>query len=315
VEKVPVVKMRHVPACAMDINQSKVSGNIRAVANLMEQGGVGDPDEGMEEDSEYERDVVDMRPFVILIHGDLGTFERVQSILQQRSLELTAYRRYQFIVFIMGLFHLKMACADAIWRIFIEPKATRIDANSLLMFVAQHQPPQTGKIGSDPGFCIMHKVIGNTGVALQLDAWRVEAQKQNSEWSSLDAFASSQPTLELIEEMANMLAMDYVAGYEANPFKMRGQAAASRDAQHKNILIMHQYFLLYDEITFAMNHGDIGRLETPFPPWIYIFKATGKHKYATHMTKFMTDIHWVFPEGLKYMADGLIITCILLMNP
>ena len=28
VEKVPVVKMRHVPAHAMDINQSKVSGNI-----------------------------------------------------------------------------------------------------------------------------------------------------------------------------------------------------------------------------------------------------------------------------------------------
>jgi hypothetical protein len=82
VEKVPVVKMRHKPARAMDINQSKVLGNIRAVGNLMEQGGVGDPEEGMEEDSEYEQDIVDMRPFVILFHGDLGTFERVLSILQ-----------------------------------------------------------------------------------------------------------------------------------------------------------------------------------------------------------------------------------------
>src|SRR5882762_11029367 len=115
VEKVPVVKMRHAPARAMDINQSKVSGNIRAVANLMEQGGVGDPDEGMEENDEYERDVVDMRQFVILFHGDLGTFERVLSVLQRRALESTAYRRYQFIVFIISLFHLKMACADAIW--------------------------------------------------------------------------------------------------------------------------------------------------------------------------------------------------------
>ena len=49
-----MVKMRHKPARAMDINQSKVSGNIRAVGNLMEQGGVSDPEEGMEEDSEYE---------------------------------------------------------------------------------------------------------------------------------------------------------------------------------------------------------------------------------------------------------------------
>ena len=57
VEKIPVVKMRHAPARAMDINQSKVSGNIRAIANLMDQGGVGDPDQGMEENSEYERDI------------------------------------------------------------------------------------------------------------------------------------------------------------------------------------------------------------------------------------------------------------------
>jgi hypothetical protein len=50
----------------MDVNQSKVLGNIRAIANLLEQGGVGDSDEGMEEDSKYERDVVDMQEFVIL---------------------------------------------------------------------------------------------------------------------------------------------------------------------------------------------------------------------------------------------------------
>ena len=309
VEKVPVVKMRHVPARAMDVNQSKVSGNIRAIANLLEQGGVGDPDEGMEEDSEYERDVVDMREFVILFHGNLGTFEQVLSVLQQRALEATAYRRYQFIVFLMGLFHLKMACADAIWRIFIEPQASRLDANSLMQFIAQHRPRQTGKIGSDPGFRIMHEVISNVGVALRLDAWCVEAQKCNAQWNSLETFAASEPSLALIEEMADSLAVNYVTGYEANIFKLRGQAAASRDAQHENVLIMHQYFLLYEEITFAMNHGDIGRLETLFPPWIYIFKATGKHKYAVQMTKFLTDVHFVYPEGLKCVHNIDVIAC------
>ena len=236
---------------------------------------------------------------MILFHGDLGTFEHVLSILQQHALESTVHRRYQFIVFLMGLFHLKMACADAIWRIFIEPKAGRMDANSLLLFVAQYRPRQTGKIGSDPGFRIMHEVIGNTGVALRLDTWHVEAHKRNSEWVSLETFAAAQPSLDLIEEMANSLAVNYVAGYETNIFKLRGQATASRDTQHENMLIMHQYFLLYEEITFAMNHGDIGRLETLFPPWIYIFKATGKHKYAAQMTKFLTDVHFVYPEGLR----------------
>ena len=299
VEKVPVVKMRHVPARAMDINQSKVSGNIRAIANLMEQGGVGDPDQGMEENSEYERDVVDMREHVILFHGDLGTFERVLGVLQRRALEVTAFQRYQFIVFLMGVFHLKMACADALWRIFIDPKTSRVDVNSLLQFVAQYRPRETGKIGSDPGFRRMHEVITHTGVALRLDAWRVEVGKRNCEWTSLEAFTASKPTEELIEEIADCLAVHYVAGYEANIFKLRGHASTSRDAQHENILIMHQYLLLYEEITFAMNHGDIGRLETLFPPWIYIFKATGKHRYANLMVKFLTDVHFLYPDGLK----------------
>jgi len=46
-----MVKMRHAPSRAMDINQSKVSGNIRAIANLLDQGGIGDPTEGMAKDS------------------------------------------------------------------------------------------------------------------------------------------------------------------------------------------------------------------------------------------------------------------------
>ena len=258
VKKVPVVKMRHAPARAMDINQSKVSGNIRAITNLLDQGGVGDPDEGMEENSEYERDVVDMRKYVILFHGDLGTFERVLGVLQRRALEETALRRYQFLIFIIGIFHLKMACADALWRIFIDPKTARIDVNSLLQFVAQYRLRETGKIGSDPGFRRMHEVIGYTGVALRLDAWRVEVKKRNHEWISLEAFAQSEPAQEFIEDIADCLAVNYVAGYEANIFKLRGKAFASRDFQHENILIMQQYFLLYEEISFSMNHGDIG---------------------------------------------------------
>ena len=73
----------------MDINQSKISGNIHAIANLMEQGGVGDPDQGMEENSEYERDIVDMHEHVILFHGDLGMYKRVLGVLLRRSLEMT----------------------------------------------------------------------------------------------------------------------------------------------------------------------------------------------------------------------------------
>ena len=36
----------------------------------------------------------------------------------------------QFVVFVLGLFYLKMAVADAIWRILIEPSAIHVDSGS-----------------------------------------------------------------------------------------------------------------------------------------------------------------------------------------
>ncbi|KAK7050478.1 hypothetical protein R3P38DRAFT_2605107 [Favolaschia claudopus] len=299
VEQVPIVKMRWAPARSMDIKQSTVAGNIEVIPNLLQQGGVGDPSQDI--NSVWEQDVRSMLGYVILFHGDLGTGERILSLLQRRSIEHNPWERYQYVIYVMGLFHLKMACADAIWRIFIEPKGGREDANSLMQFVALHRPKETGKIASDPGFRRMHEVIMHTGAALRLDAWRVELLRRNSAWKSLDDFVASKPTYKLLVEISEYIASHYVAGAEdLNIYEVRAKKASSRDQQHENILQMHQYFCLYEEMSFAMNFGDIGRVETLFPPWIYLFKAIGKHKYAAHMIKFMIDVHFVYPEGLRH---------------
>ncbi|KAJ7213661.1 hypothetical protein C8J57DRAFT_1096749 [Mycena rebaudengoi] len=170
-----------------------------------------------------------------------------------------------------------------------------MDDNSLMAYVAQSRPRETGKIGSNPGFRRMHEVIQHTGIVLRLDAWRVEAQRRNPAWTSLELFAKSEPSEQLIEDMANHLAEQYVAGGDVDLYVTRSKAAASRDEQHENILLLHQYLLLYEETLFAMNRGDIGRLETVFPLWIAILRAVGKHKYSAHMTKYLTDVHFVYP--------------------
>lgn len=59
--------------------------------------------------------------------------------------------------------------------------------------------------------------------------------------------------------------------------------------------------LLYEELLWAMNSGDIGRIEAVTPSWIAIFKATGKHKYANQLTRFFTNLHFVYPERLRYV--------------
>ncbi|KAF7348211.1 hypothetical protein MSAN_01774300 [Mycena sanguinolenta] len=314
VEQIPVVKMRYAPARAMDINQSTHSGNISAIENLLAQGGVGPPVDPNEDPLKIPprrrlRNVVSLLNYVVLFFGDLGTFERVQGVLLRRSIEGTPWLRHQFIVFVMGFFHLKMACADAIWRIFIEPKDSRIDNNSLMAYVAQHRPRETGKIGSNPGFRRMHEVIRHDGIVLRLDAWRVEAKRRNPLWTSLEEFTKSKPSDSLIDDMANYLAEHYVSGGEVDIYELRSKPLTYRDKQHENILILHQYLLLYEEVSFAMNRGDIGRLETAFMPWISIFRAVGKHKYSAHMTKYLTDVHFVYPPRLSRVVRYNSLVC------
>ncbi|KAF8969025.1 hypothetical protein BDZ97DRAFT_1654315, partial [Flammula alnicola] len=58
-------------------------------------------------------------------------------------------------------------------------------------------------------------------------------------------------------------------------------------------------FLLYEELSYIMNFGDIGGVENCLSHWIFIFRATGKHNYATHIMCFLSNVHFVYPTRLK----------------
>lgn len=264
-----------------------------------DQGGVGDPNDPDAARSGVEEDLVDISPYVALVHGDLGIYKRILAALERRADEDTPWNRLQFVVFVMGLFHLKMACADALWRIFIEPKAARKDTNSLMSFVELLRPGETGKIGSKPKFRQMHEVTLHSGIVLRLDAWREKAREvSGGQWDSLSAMAKSRPTFEQLTQWATELVKTTIVSSD-ELYNRRQQPSAQRDEQNENIKIMHQYFCLYEEMSWAMNSGDIGRVETLFPPWISLFRACGKLQYATAMIQFMTDVHFRYPEGLK----------------
>lgn len=232
-------------ARAMDINNSTVSGNIQAVMELLEQGGVEDPAVTSEATVS---DSPDISKFVVLVHGDLGTGERLQAAQLRRSIESTSWNRLQHIIFIPGLFHLKMACADALWRCFIYPSTVREDETSLMRDVAQLRPRETGIFATKPGFRRMHQLVGYAGICRRLDCWRVHACKQKG-FSSLEAFAHSKPTLDDLKAMAE-------------------------EIKFENALLLNKYFLLYEELSYAMNSGDIGRVEASIVSWVPITLST-----------------------------------------
>ena len=132
----------------MNIKESTPDGNVKVVKCLMQQGGIGEPD-----DERFNaREDVDMSEWVLLIHRDLLTKERLNTVRDSQCIEATPKRQFQHIVFLPGLFHFKMACADAIWQTWVQPTEVRTDVNSLFQHVGILRPNETGKFALKPGF-------------------------------------------------------------------------------------------------------------------------------------------------------------------
>ena len=133
---------------SMKIKQSSVDGNIDVMENLLRQGGLGDTtDPGFSANGD-----IDLSDFVLFVHGDLLTKERLDTIRDSRQIEDTPKNRFQFVVFLLGLFHYKMACVDALWRTYLKEKDGRSDLNSTYQHVGILRPRETGIMTSKPGF-------------------------------------------------------------------------------------------------------------------------------------------------------------------
>ncbi|CDO72246.1 hypothetical protein BN946_scf184970.g98 [Trametes cinnabarina] len=283
VDAIPLVKTHYVPLRTMDLNQSKISDNIAAIQEMFKQAGVGDVESGG----------VDISEFVTLIHGDLGTYERVLSAVRRRSVEESPYNRLQSVIFIIGLFHLKMAAADAIWRILVSPDNARVDETSFMRLVGRLRPQESSRLVANAKFRQQHELINHVLTVLVLDAWRTEVKKR-TQLSSLEEWAATKPSSADIEDVAVSLVQDYIEGAGLDIFELEGRPSKERDQVRENTMRTMHYLLLYEELCYSLNAGDVGRFETILPHWISIFRATGKHKYGTHTLRFLHALYFIY---------------------
>jgi len=129
VEAIPLVKTTQVPMHTLDISPNTPGTNAMALEAFFQGAGVGDPT--------ITAGVHDPKNLVMLVSGNLLNVQHLCSLQASRAEESTSWGRMQFIVLMMGLFHLKMACTDAMWHIFIHNKAAQTDPNNLMAHISQ----------------------------------------------------------------------------------------------------------------------------------------------------------------------------------
>ena len=287
-EPIPVKKTNIIPLQSMDISNSTVSGNINTIMNLLEQTGLG----------EYEppTPTIPLDSNILLFHGDLGTGDRINSARQWRSIETSPRDRLQFVVFVMGLFHTKMACTETIWRTFLKDPKARPENTSFYSDFKILRPRDSSALSATFKFRPVHDVIRHIGICRCLDCLRVLAQEDCH--SSLQAFGDSQPEWSCVQALVQKA----IGRFLPNPNKLKSmddEEPEERDQQLKNSMGFHIYSTLYEEISYAMDHGDIGRVEMCLIAWAPLFEAAGKKKYAQHTIKLVHDLNHVFPPRMR----------------
>ena len=103
--------------------------------------------------------MTDISEIVTIIHGDLGTYERLLSACRRRAVEHTPYDRLNSVVFAMGMFHLKMAAADTIWRLLVAPTHARSDETSFMKIAGRLRPNDSSRLVSNANFRQQHELI------------------------------------------------------------------------------------------------------------------------------------------------------------
>ncbi|KAF5342401.1 hypothetical protein D9611_001386 [Ephemerocybe angulata] len=293
VNPIPLHKTTQIPCRAMNIKESTPDGNIEVVNNLLRQGGLGTPSDR----SFSQNQDADMTDYVYLFHGDLLTIERLEGVQATRRIEQTAKNRFQFLIPVPGLFHFLMAAADCILRTWIPPDS-RMDDNSLYAHVGIIRPNETGKMTTKPGYHRTLEVIQTDIWASMLDCWAIVAKDENPSWTSLEAFAKGEPSWDLIVSLSETIVQRYVATTESTSSHRR-KGASHRDPVFENQCLRNRDELLFLETYHAMNAGDIGRVESTFLSWIYLFRATGKHKYSSHLLRFSHNLRHVYPKEIS----------------
>lgn len=277
---IPVAKMTQRPAQAMNVSVGNNAGNAVAIEKLLKQAGVNDSK---------------LDEHVVLVHGDLGTGEKIRNLQNSRRIEKTPQRRLQYTVWVPGFFHIEMAMTDTIWRIYLrhqDPDSGKpMDPRSIFHLCGLTRPRETKKLATGPDHRMTHHTVYYTLVALIIEAWSLAVQGKYGvplhEWH---------PKWEEVVEMSHEVVRTYVADLVFKPSHQSRSGAS--DMVNDASKLFARDTLLWVVTRHAARYGDVGCLEDVLPIWICIWKHAGKHKYAEHITRFLLNIQKTWPTKL-----------------
>ncbi|KAF8333484.1 uncharacterized protein EI90DRAFT_2916867 [Cantharellus anzutake] len=235
---------------------------------------------------------------VILIHGDLGTMEKIETILNSQRIEQSILDRMHYLLPIPGLFHVRMVCVDAMNRIHANGDNLRSDPNGLYKRLCLLFPNDLAKLNKAvPPFRMVNDGLNYITQCTILDAWAESVD------GDLEGFVASKPTLEEIDRRAEEIERLH---FRTKQNAMDQQQRQDQDQRRTNQLLFNRDTMYYHILVHAMNHGMVDVIIDVLLFWVPIFQACGKHKYATYLSNFIFKLrHYPLPLQEAIMRSWL----------
>ncbi len=127
---------------------------------------------------------------------------------ESRTIEFTPQEWLQFLVTVPGGFHIHMACVDAIWRVYIQPKALcEIKGGIFDQFKVLH-PKDSSKLASNPTYCML-----NDGILHLISSHLLVCWEQATGFADLKDFANSDPQWPDIVALSEIICHDNIMGW------------------------------------------------------------------------------------------------------
>src|SRR5258708_35915522 len=131
-----------------------------------------------------------------------------------------------------GIFHLRMAAVDAIWRTHNKDKNVRENVGSTFELFHVLRPKDSSKLATNPGYCML-----NDGIQHLLKTHLLVCWERVMEPSDLTTFTETRPDWDNIEAKVKQILHQYVAGHDFQDLRI--QPDNERDRKRENQLLFN----------------------------------------------------------------------------
>ncbi|KAG9093040.1 hypothetical protein FS749_015194 [Ceratobasidium sp. UAMH 11750] len=284
------------PLPTMHIDESTVKGNIEICTTIFKELG-------------FDTSNPEFQQFVRLIAGDQLTIARLRAIAKNRLGHESGYESFQWLVPVLGLFHVKMAQAQGILETHLGASNSSRNPVSLsyhqtLLFQKPLPTPTPFHTARD---LIRVSLYGRILDCLLLVSGASDLATLTQQLSVLDtSSATNQPyanSFSRLKQFATAIYDQYANRKRVYALR-KERKQASKDTPAGDMILEDSILFIcealeFEEFTAAIKAGDSGRVLIVLKLWAFSFRANGRVKYAHEMLHLIHNMTHVWPPALR----------------